>query len=113
MLTLQTLADMGIDTAEGLNRCMNMESFYLKMVKMGLSNEYFETLESSLKENNMDTAFEAAHALKGVIGNLAIAPIYDPLAEITELLRSKTTTDYVAMYKPVKERRDKLLALCD
>ena len=110
MLTLEQLADFGVDTKEGLTRCMNNEKFYFKMIGMGLSNEYFEKLEQVLSEGKLDEAFEAAHALKGVLGNLALTPIYSPLAEMTEMLRAKEDADYVAMYKPIKELRDKLVA---
>ncbi len=112
MLTIETLKEFGIDTKEGITRCMNNETFYFKMVSMGLSNEYFEKLETTLAANDLEEAFEAAHALKGVVGNLAITPLYEPLSEITELLRAHKEADYVSMYKPVKELRDKLLALC-
>ncbi|MBR3458098.1 MAG: Hpt domain-containing protein [Selenomonadaceae bacterium] len=112
MLTIETLKEFGIDTKEGITRCMNNETFYFKMVSMGLANEYFEKLETTLAGNDLEEAFEAAHALKGVVGNLAITPLYEPLSEITELLRAHKEADYVNMYKPVKELRDKLLALC-
>lgn len=111
MLTLEKLADFGIDTKEGMTRCMNNEVFFFKMISMAISNEYFETLGKSLEENDLDGAFEAAHALKGVIGNLALAPIYDPLSEMTEMLRARKTADYISMYRPIKEIRDQLLAL--
>ena len=112
MLTLEKLAEFGVDTKEGMARCMNNETFYFKMVKLGLSNEYFETLEKAVADSNSEQAFEAAHALKGVVGNLAIGPVYDPLAEMTEMLRAKEEADYVSMYRPIKELRDKLLAMC-
>ena len=113
MLTIDKLNELGVDTAEGLNRCMNMEAFYFKMIKMGLANEYFDALSAHLEKNDIAAAFEAAHALKGVVGNLAITPIYKPLADITEKLRAKESADYVSLYKPVKELRDSILALCD
>ncbi len=53
--------------------------------------------------------FEAAHALKGVIGKLALAPIYNPLTEMTELLRARKKADNVSMYRPIKEIRNQLL----
>ncbi len=112
MLTIEKLEEFGIDTKEGLNRCMNKEAFYFRMLAMGLGNEYFDTLEKDLEGNDKEAAFEAAHALKGVVGNLALTPLYGPLTEITELLRAHEDADYLAMYKPVKELRDKLLALC-
>lgn len=111
MLSLKTLETFGVDTKEGLNRCMNNEGFYFRMINLGLSNEYFETLGKALEAGNLDEAFEAAHALKGVIGNLALTPIYDPLADMTEMLRAKKQADYVEIYRPIKEMRDKLLAM--
>ncbi|MBQ8698111.1 MAG: Hpt domain-containing protein [Schwartzia sp.] len=111
MLTLEKMQELGIDPKEGLTRCMNNEVFFFKMIAMAVANEYFDTLGYSLEKKDFDSAFEAAHALKGVIGNLALKPIYDPLAEMTELLRAKKDADYVSMYRPIKEIRDQLLAL--
>lgn len=111
MLTIAQLEEFGVNTKDGLARCMNKENFYFRMLKMGLSNDSFEKLESALAEGNQEAAFEYAHALKGVLGNLAITPIYKPLAEMTELLRAKKDADYVEMYKPILELRNKLLAL--
>ena len=111
MITIEALKDFGADVSEGLARCLNKEDFYLKMVNMGLQDERFETLKGVLESKNYDTAFEMAHALKGVIGNLALTPIYAPISEMTELLRSRTDTDYLPYYTQLKEQRDKLLAL--
>ena len=111
MLTIETLNEFGVNTKEGLTRCMNNEKFYFKMIKMGLASDQFEKLGAALEGGNLDEAFEAAHALKGVLGNLALTPIYTPLAEMTELLRAKKSEDYVTMYQPIMELRNKLLAL--
>ena len=111
MLTIETLEEYGVNTKEGLARCMNKENFYFRMLKMGLGSDQFEKLGAALEDNKLDEAFEAAHALKGVLGNLALTPIYNPLAEMTELLRAGKSADYVEMYKPILETRNKLLAL--
>ena len=111
MLTIETLNEFGVNTKEGLTRCMNNEKFYFKMIKMGLASDQFEKLGAALENGNIDEAFEASHALKGVLGNLALTPIYNPLAEMTELLRAKKSADYVTMYQPIMELRNKLLAL--
>ena len=111
MLTIEVLNDFGVNTKEGLTRCMNNEKFYFKMLKMGLASDQFEKLGAALDAGKLDEAFEAAHALKGVLGNLALTPIYTPLAEMTELLRAGKSEDYVTIYKPILELRNKLLAL--
>ena len=64
-----------------------------------------------LKENKLDEAFEMAHALKGVVGNLALDPIYQPMSELTELLRAKADGDYMGLYTQMKSERDRLLAM--
>ena len=112
MLTLEQLNEFGADTKEGLARCMNNEDFYLKMITMGLSDERFETMKDVIEAKDFETAFEMAHALKGVLGNLALSPIYDPMSEMTELLRAKVEdADYMSYYNSVKSQRDKLMEM--
>lgn len=111
MLTIEILNEFGVNTKEGLTRCMNNEKFYFRMLKMGLASDQFDKLGTALEEGKLDDAFEAAHALKGVLGNLALTPVYNPLAEMTELLRAGKDADYVEMYKPILELRNKLLAM--
>lgn len=111
MLTIEKLNEFGVDTKEGLTRCMNNQKFYFRMISMGLSNDSFEKLGEALKENKLDEAFEAAHALKGVLGNLALTPIYLPLSDMTEMLRAKEDADYVKMYEPIMKLRNELLAM--
>ena len=110
MLTIQKLQEYGVNTKEGLSRCMNMEKFYFRMLGMGLKNDAFDKLEKALAAGNLEEAFEQAHAIKGVVGNLAITPIYKPISEMTEQLRNKEAVDYVTIYKPIKELRDKLVS---
>lgn len=110
MLSIERLQEYGVNTKEGLARCMNMEKFYFRMLGMGLKNDSFEKLGKALEDGNLEEAFEQSHALKGVVGNLALTPIFVPLSEMTEMLRAKKDADYVAMYKPIKELRDKLVA---
>ena len=110
-MTIDVLRKFGADVDDGLARCMNNEDFYLKMVNMGLADERFETLRCVLEQNDLDTAFEMAHALKGVVGNLALTPIYTPISELTELLRAKQAGDYLGLYDKMKEQKDRLLSM--
>ena len=111
MITIDSLKNYGANVEEGLARCLNKEEFYLKMVNLGLADERFEKLAGILEAKDYDAAFEAVHALKGVIGNLALTPLYDPIEKMTELLRARTDTDYSALCAQIKEQRDKILAM--
>ena len=113
MLTIESLRELGVNTQEGLARCMNNEAFYLRLVGMGLKDSGFDKLDEAISAGNLDAGFEAAHALKGVLGNLALTPIYGPVSEMTELLRARTQTDYSPFIEKIKSERAKLLALLD
>ncbi len=94
MLTIDSLKQWGANTEEGLQRCMNNESMYLRLVDMFLSNNSYNELKNDLANNDLDGAFQAAHALKGVLGNLSLTPLYVVICEVTELLRNRTQMDY-------------------
>jgi HPt (histidine-containing phosphotransfer) domain-containing protein len=89
MMTLDTLKLYGANTAEGMGRCLNNESFYLKMVAMALADKNFDKLKEAVDAGDIHAAFEAAHALKGSIGNVALTPIFEPICALTELLRGQ------------------------
>lgn len=108
-MTVDSLRQFGANVDEGLERCMGMEDFYLEMVELGLSDERFETLGPVLESKDFDEAFEMVHALKGVIGNLALAPLYNTICEITEHLRGKEDADYKALYDKLIAQRKQIL----
>ena len=101
MLTLDAIKEYGSDVEEGLTRCMGNEALLLKLISTIPSEERFTKLAECLKTNDLDGAFENAHALKGVTGNLSLKPLYDPLVEITEHLRSRENIDYTELLNEI------------
>ena len=69
-----------------------MKKFYLlnKLKTMFLDDDSYPKLERSLKEENVEEAFRAAHTLKGVCQNLGFTNLYQPTYELTEVLRAGT-----------------------
>ena len=110
-MTIDSLRDFGANVDEGLERCMGMEDFYIEMVELGMSDERFELLGQNLLAKDLDEAFETVHALKGVIGNLALGPLYDTICEITEHLRSREQIDYKPLYDKLIEQRNQVKEL--
>lgn len=88
MLTIKKLESFGANTGEGLARCFNKEDFYLRLVAMGLDDGNFDRLSRAVEDGDARAAFEACHALKGSMGNLALTPIYEPVCTLTERLRN-------------------------
>ena len=113
MLTLSSLEELGVNTREGMGRCLNNEQFYLRLVKKSMEDENCEKLRDALEKNDLDAAFTLAHTLKGVYGNLALTPLFEIVNEITELLRARTQTDYSAMTSALIEKKNALKALCE
>ncbi len=111
MITIESLREFGADVDTGLARCLGKEDFYIKMVNLGLKDPRFVAIKAELDSKNLTAAFEMAHALKGVVGNLALTPLYEPLEKITNLLRANTDTDYSEIYEEIKNKYEKLLSI--
>ena len=86
-MTVDELKTLGANVEEGLERCMNNEDFYIKLVTKVLSEDKFEQLKAEFDANETENAFKIAHDLKGVLGNLSLTPLFVPVSELTELLR--------------------------
>ena len=95
MLSIEKLKELGVSTDEGLARCLNNEQFYFRLIGKAMADESFDK-----------------HALKGVTGNLALTQLYQPISEMTELLRSRTDTDYSGYLDTILTRKAELTALC-
>ena len=65
-----------------------------------------------LKKGDLTAAFEAAHALKGSNGNLALTPIFAPVSEITELLRARAQTDYTPLIEAIRDGQNTFQKIC-
>ena len=112
MLTIDALNTYGANTAEGLSRCFGNEAFYLRLVNMGLADPNFDRLRGALAAHDTAGAFEAAHALKGSLGNLSLTPLFEPISELTEKLRGQTApVDVDGLARIVFERLDEARAL--
>lgn len=111
MAELDDLKAYGANVDEGVMRCVNNPEFYLRMVKKAADDPSVADLENAINAGDLDQAFEIAHALKGVLANLALTPLCEPVSEMVELLRSRTETDYSGYIDSVKKKADELKAI--
>jgi len=110
-MTLDDLEAYGANTQEGLQRCMGVKSLYLRLVESIKTEDRFDRLAQAIDEGRLSDAFDAAHALKGVLGNLSLTPLQRPMEEITELLRNQTPADYKTLVEQILTERDRFRAL--
>ena len=112
MITLDTLRAYGADVDSGLARCMNNEAFYIRMVKLALSDPSgIEKLGAALAAKDVKPAFEAAHSLKGVYANLSLTPVFDPISRLTEIARAGSLDGTEELFAEFKEKYAELEAL--
>ncbi|MBQ8982092.1 MAG: Hpt domain-containing protein [Lachnospiraceae bacterium] len=112
MLTVDAMKAFGADTETALTRCAGSEALYLRLVGKVPDSEDFDKLEAAVKAKDYDAAFNLAHGLKGILLNLSITPIADPVSEMTELLRSRKDMDYSPYIQKMQAERKKLTELC-
>ena len=105
---IDKLNKFGADTITGIKRCANNENLYLRLVKTIPANPGFNGLYEAIKNNNLDEAFSYAHGLKGILANLSLDPILNPIIDVTEHLRKKDKIDYSNYLDIIEEKRKEL-----
>ena len=78
---------IGGDYQDVMHRLMK-EDRVAKFVKMFLSDPSYNELKQAMADDNVDTAFKAAHTLKGVTANLSLSSLNAAAIDITEALRA-------------------------
>lgn len=73
---------------EARSRLMN-DKLMGRFVTLFLEDPSYAELVKAHEEKNVEDTFRAAHALKGVSGNLALTRIYGISSAITEIYRSR------------------------
>ena len=111
-MTIDDLISFGANTSEGLKRCLNNEAFYIRMVNKIPCDPNFQKLYDSMAKGDLEAGFEAAHAIKGAVSNLALTPLATPVSELTEILRARQKTDCTALLEAIRAARNELEAIC-
>lgn len=111
MLTVEALRSAGADVDSGISRCMGNEDFYIRLVNMALADDGYSALREAVEAHDLEKGFECAHALKGMLGNVSLTNVLDPVLEMTEALRAREDRDYSALLDKMDEEIEKLRAL--
>lgn len=111
MITIDGLKRFGANADDGLQRCMGNEALYLRLVNRFLEDDSFTNLKAAIEAGDLEKGFQLSHALKGVLGNLSLTPLYEIIFELTELLRSHTERDYSDFINKYEELYSKLKEL--
>lgn len=110
---IQNLYTWGCDIDGAMRRFLDDEDLYMTCLDTVLADENFENLGKALKENNVKTAFDTSHTLKGVLANMGLTPLLDEVVKIVEPLRFDTCdcASLLPVYDLLMEKKEKLKEL--
>ncbi len=89
----QQLEENGADVQATLNRFMGNDAIYQKFLGKFPNDPNYANLGTNIESGNYEEAYKCAHALKGVVGNLGLTPIYEAVSTLVEELRNKANAD--------------------
>lgn len=103
------LIEAGIDYDGGVAR-LGDAGFYEKMLARVPEDPSFDQMMAGFAANDVHAAFEGAHALKGVSGNLNLADVSNAVVPLVEALRSDDLAKAKTLLPPVESAHRRLLA---
>ena len=95
--------ELGLDFDAVLSRLVN-EKLVQKFALKFLDDPSFGQLETALADKDAETAFRAAHTLKGICLNLGFDNLYKASFDITEKLRGRDTEGCEELLAKVEEQ---------
>lgn len=88
-MTDENYREIGLDIESARQRFLgNRELFERFLFRFPEEQNYAKIIEA-VKAGEIKEAFNAAHTLKGVCGNLSLSKLYEKVSEVTEILRSE------------------------
>ncbi len=87
------LEECGADVETTLKRFMGNDAIYQKFLGKFPGDPNYAKLGTNIEAGAFEEAYKCAHALKGVVGNLGLTPIYEKVSTLVEELRNKASED--------------------
>lgn len=78
----------GIDMAELSERFMNNDALMTRFLSRFPQDKNHDMLKRALADGDVQAAYNAAHTLKGVTGNLSMHTLFTAVCNVVEPLRS-------------------------
>lgn len=110
------LEEGGADVETTLKRFMGNDAIYQKFLGKFPADPNYANLGTNIEAGAFEEAYKCAHALKGVVGNLGLTPIYEKVSELVEEMRNKTSEEVDAaranaLWQEIKVVYEKFIAI--
>lgn len=112
------LEECGADVETTLKRFMGKDELYLKFLGKFPADQNYANLGTNLEAGAYEEAYKCAHALKGVVGNLGLTPIFEKVSALVEELRNKADADVDAvragaLWQEIKDAYGKFIEIIE
>ena len=81
------------DVSGALRRLYGDEALYIACLSDFLQDPTMDELNAAIKKERWDDAFTAAHALKGLAGNMGFVPLMHSVGQLVVLIRGGRTRE--------------------
>ena len=98
----EKLQAYGVNLSSALNRFMDNERLYERILSKFPLDDNFILMEKCFKENDLPQAFRHAHTLKGLAGTLDLTNLSAILIPITEQLRAGESEGLEELFEQLK-----------
>ncbi len=85
----------GNDIEGALKRFSQDSDLYISLLPYAIEEKIYKNLDQSLSEGNIKDAYENAHSLKGMLGNMGLTKMYNSDCLIVEALKKGIIDDGV------------------
>lgn len=107
------LLDAGVNVDASVRRLLDDETLFLKVLEKFKDDDSFAALKQAVSNKNVQDAFEASHALKGIAGNLGMERLLEELSPIVEALRVQSFDGVEAHMKGVEKNYIELTSIIE
>ncbi|MGO5051191.1 Hpt domain-containing protein [Lachnospiraceae bacterium LCP25S3_G4] len=98
------LKQWGCDVDGALQRFIYDDELYKMCLIKFKDDENFVLLEKAMLGGNYISAFESAHTLKGVAGNLGLTPLCESISIVVERLRINSYDGIEDLYEEINNQ---------
>ena len=96
--------DKYIDIDSGISRVRGNKTLYARMLNLFLNSPEMAKFDECITQNDYEGASAAAHAVKGVAGNLSLNPLFEISNELMLSLRQGTLdAEMLVSYRDILE----------
>lgn len=99
----KALQEVGVNIEKGLDNVDQDTSLYEELLRYFLKDKSYPRLCAAFQTQNVQEAFNAAHALKGISDNLGFQKLTENVKPVVEYLRQENLDNAKQLFPQIEE----------